>query len=72
MRMVFSHFLVHSCRTLAYVVDAYCCIVINRLLFSFGVIVRDMRHNIYNTASARIKGLKRIKLHRINYNFIVA
>ena len=37
MRMVFSHFLVHSCRTLAYVVDAYCCIVINQLLFSFGV-----------------------------------
>ena len=34
MRMVFSHFLVHSCRT---VVDAYCCIVINQLLFSFGV-----------------------------------
>ena len=41
MRMVFSHFLVHSCRTLAYVVDAYCCIVINRL-FSFGVIVSEI------------------------------
>ena len=31
----------------------------------------DKRHNIYNTAS-RIKGLKRTKLHRNDYNFIVA